>query len=66
MFPSDTLENGNLIQSGPYPFTADTQKIDCDANQGRFVSYFFDSNEAGGNYQSGQTLLDYEIGDVRP
>ncbi len=66
MFPSDTLENGQIIQSGPYYFTADTQKIDADANQGRLVSYVFDSNIVGGNYQAGQTLLDYEIGDVQP
>lgn len=66
MFPSDSVENGLVIQSGPYTFTPDTQKIDCDGNQGRLVSYVFDSNVAGGNYQAGQTLLDYEIGDVQP
>lgn len=66
MFPSDTLENGQIIQSGPYSFTPNTQKIDADANQGRLVSYVFDSNMVGGNYQAGQTLLDYEIGDIQP
>lgn len=66
MFPSDTLENGQIIQSGPYTFTPDTQKIDVDSNQGRLVSYVFDSNVMGGNYQAGQTLLDYEIGDIQP
>lgn len=66
MFPSDTVENGQTIQSGPYSFNEDTQKIDVNGTQGRLVSYVFDSNEAGGNYQLGQTLLDYEIGDVQP
>jgi hypothetical protein len=66
MFPSDTLENGNLIQSGPYTFTPDTQKIDDVNSQGRLVSYVFASNEAGGSYQAGKSLLNFEIGDVRP
>jgi hypothetical protein len=66
MFPSDTLENGQIIQSGPYTFSPDTQKIDADGNQGRLVSFVFKSNIRGGNYQAGQCLLDYEIGDVQP
>lgn len=66
MFPSDSLENGQMIQSGPYTFTPDAQKIDAESNQGRLVSYMFRSNQVRGNYQSGQTLLDYEIGDVQP
>lgn len=66
MFPSDSLENGQLIQSGPYSFTPDTQKVDDVNSQGRLVSFVFNSNVAGGTYQGGQTLLDYEIGDVNP
>lgn len=66
MFASDTLANGRLEQSGPYTFTPDTPKVDDVSSQGRLVSYIFSSNETGGNYQSGQTLLDYEVGDVNP
>lgn len=66
MFPSDTLENGRLIQSGPYIFNKDTQKVDDVTSQGRLVSYVFRSNVVGGNYQAGDILLDYEIGDVNP
>lgn len=66
MFASDTVANGNLIQAGPYRFLPDTQKIDDVTSQGRLVSYVFSSNEAGGTYQAGQTLIDYEIGDVNP
>lgn len=66
MFPSDTLLNGKLLQSGPYSFNGDTQKIDYVNSQGRLVSFVFDSNVVGGAYQAGKTLLDYEVGDVRP
>jgi hypothetical protein len=66
MFASDTLANGRLIQSGPYPFTPDTPKIDDISSQGRLASYLFTSNVSGGNYQGGETLLDYEVGDVNP
>lgn len=66
MFPSDTLANGQLIPSGPYTFNGNTQKVDDVNSQGRLVSFVFDSNVAGGTYQAGQTLLDYEIGDVSP
>lgn len=66
MFASDTIQNGQIIQAGPYPFTPDTQKVDNINSQGRLVSYVFDSNVIGGNYQAGQTLIDYEIGDMKP
>lgn len=66
MFPSDTLLNGQIIQTGPLSFTNDTQKIDTVNSQGRLVSYVFRSNEVGGNYQKGQSLVDYEIGDMKP
>lgn len=66
MFPSDTLENGRLIQSGPYTFNNNTQKVDDVTSQGRLVSYVFRSNVVSGNYQAGDILLDYEIGDVNP
>jgi len=66
MFPSDTIENSQLIQTGPFTFTPNTQKIDNINSQGRLVSFVFDSNTIGGVYQAGQTLLDYEIGDVQP
>lgn len=65
MFPSDSLTNGQIIQQGPEAFNPDTQKIDL-SSQGRLVSYVFRSNVIGGNYQAGQTLLDYEIGDEKP
>jgi hypothetical protein len=66
MFPSDTVENGQIIQVGPITFNGDTQKIDTVACQGRLVSYVFTSNEVGGTYQAGQTLIDYEFGDMKP
>jgi hypothetical protein len=66
MFASDTLANGQTIQTGPISFNGNTQKIDDVDSQGRLVSYVFRSNEVGGVYQAGQTLLDYEIGDVKP
>lgn len=66
MFPSDSLENGNMRQVGPYPFGPDTQKIDDVNSQGRLMSFVFESNEAGGDYQAGKTLLDFDVGDVRP
>lgn len=66
MFPSDSLSNGQIIQTGPLSFGPDTQKVDTVTSQGRLVSYVFSSNEVGGNYQGGQTLIDYEIGDMKP
>lgn len=66
MFPSDTLENGQLIPNGPITFNNETQKLDTVSCQGRLVSYLFNSNQIGGTYQAGQTLIDYEIGDMKP
>lgn len=65
-FPSDTLENGRLIQNGPYTFDFETPKIDAVNSQGRLVSFRFESNEIGASYQMGKTLLNYNIGDDRP
>ena len=65
-FPSDTIANGNLTQNGPYTFDLNTQKIDAVNSQGRLVSFRFESNELGGTYQMGKTLLNYNVGDVRP
>lgn len=66
MFASDTIANGNLLQTGPFTFNGNTRKVDDVTSQGRLVSFVFQSNVAGGFYQGGQTLLDYEIGDVNP
>lgn len=66
MFPSDDLINGGIIQKGPFIFNGNTTKIDDVDSQGRLVSFVFRSNVVGGTYQMGQTLLDYEIGDVMP
>lgn len=66
MFPSDTLENGGIIQTGPFEFIPETDKVDDINSQGRLPSVVFSSNEAGGDYQTGQPLLDYEVGDIQP
>lgn len=65
-FPSDTIINGRLIISGPYTFDLNTQKIDAVNSQGRLVSFRFESNEVGGTYEMGKSLLNYNIGDSRP
>lgn len=65
-FPSDTVDNNKIQVKGPYSFDNDTQKIDSINSQGRMVSYLFKSNEVGGGYTMGKTLLNYDIGDVRP
>ncbi|HXB10821.1 MAG TPA: hypothetical protein VNZ45_02460, partial [Bacteroidia bacterium] len=65
-FPSDTTSNGQIIKSGPYVFDMNTQKIDAVTSQGRLVSFRFESNQLGGSYQMGKTLLNYNIGDDRP
>jgi hypothetical protein len=63
-FPSDTIANGRVIQSGPYTFDLDTQKIDDLSSQGRLSSFRFESNEIGGTFHMGKPLLTYGIGDV--
>lgn len=65
-FPSDTIENGRLIEKGPYIFNLNTSKIDAVNSQGRLVSMKFESNEIGGNYHMGKTLLNIDMGDIRP
>src|SRR5271154_2256264 len=65
-FPSDTIANGKLTRNGPYTFDLNTQKIDAVNSQGRLVSFRFESNELGGAYQMGKTLLNYNVGDDRP
>lgn len=65
-FPSDTAANGKLQSFGPYNFNLNTQKIDAVTSQGRLVSFRFESNEIGGAYEMGKTLLNYNIGDERP
>jgi len=65
-FPSDTEENNKVQIKGPYLFDNNTQKIDAVNSQGRLVSFVFESNEVGGGYTMGKTLLNYDIGDVRP
>ena len=51
--------------SPPYYFDNTTEAIDV-ALMGRQVSFVFESNEAGGNFQVGKTLLNYTRGDSRP
>jgi hypothetical protein len=65
-FPSDTDDNNKIQVKGPYLFDNNTQKIDDVNSQGRLVSFVFESNEVGGGYTMGKTLLNYDIGDVRP
>jgi hypothetical protein len=65
-FPSDTLANGRLIQSGPYTFDVNTPKIDAINSQGRLVSLVFESNEIGGNYHMGKPLINIDGGDTQP
>lgn len=66
MFASDTTINGKLIESGPYTFDLNTQKVDDINSQGRLVSIVFRSNEIEGAYKMGKTLLCFDIGDVQP
>jgi len=51
-------------ESAPYVFDSTTNKIDM-KEQRRELRLKFESNEAGGNYQLGRTLLNATIGDVR-
>jgi len=50
--------------SNPYPFTADTHKIDM-REQGRQLRIRCTSNVSGGNYQLGKMLINGTFGDVR-
>ncbi len=64
-FPSDSIENGRVKISGPFTFNLNTQKIDVSL-QGRLANYIFESNEIGGTFEMGKTLLHYNVGDARP
>lgn len=55
---------GADVASNPYIFTPDTQKIDF-REQRREMSLTFSSNEVGGFYEMGQTLLYVTLGDGR-
>lgn len=66
MFASDTTINGKLLITGPYTFDLDTQKVDDINSQGRLVSVVFRSNELGGAFKMGKTLLGFDVGDVQP
>lgn len=57
--------NAPFVFSNPYPFTPDTFKIDT-REQRREMYLRFDSNEVGGFYMLGQTLMLMRLGDVRP
>lgn len=57
--------NADVVSSDPYPFTNTTLKIDM-REQRREMYLRFDSNEVGGFYQLGQTLMLMRFGDVRP
>ena len=50
--------------SDPYPFSADTEKIDM-RQQSRHVMLKFESNTVGGNYEGGRQLVHTEMGDNR-
>ena len=51
--------------SGPYLFGPNTEKIDLRVEY-REVSFKFESNAVGGDYQLGRTMLTCELGDERP
>ena len=51
--------------SGPYVFTADTEKIDLRVEH-REVRLEFESNTIDGNYEMGRLLITAEYGDERP
>lgn len=59
-----------ITSSNPYPFlpgqeVVELAKIDT-TNMGRLVSFRFESNVEGGNYEMGKVVLNYAPGDVRP
>lgn len=55
---------GAYKQSNPYPFDANTDKIDM-REQRREIRLRFESNVQGGHYEMGKVLLHLEAGDVR-
>ena len=54
----------DMKTSVPFTFDATTQKIDC-REQRREIRLYFESNEAGGDYEMGKILMHLEAGDVR-
>lgn len=57
--------NANDVISAPYGFDASTDRIDI-REQRRELNLIFESNEIGGFYEMGQTLLYFRVGDARP
>jgi hypothetical protein len=53
-----------VVDSSPYPFDPTTLKIDM-REQRREMRLRFESNVAGGNYQTGRVLLSMTTGDSR-
>lgn len=77
-FEPDIVQSGDLKMTAltrKRPQSADSEKVynvaesadkvDTDVN-GRIIRLKFESNEAGGNYQFGQSMLHLEPGDGRP
>jgi hypothetical protein len=56
---------GSVENSGPYPFDADTGKIDLRVEH-REIRLKFTSNQVNGNYEMGRLLITAEYGDERP
>jgi hypothetical protein len=56
---------GNPENNGPYPFGADTEKIDLRVEH-REMRLQFTSNTIDGNYEMGRILITAEYGDERP
>jgi hypothetical protein len=54
----------NVVDSDPYPFDPTTLKIDM-REQRREMRLRFESNVAGGTYQTGRVLLSVTTGDSR-
>lgn len=56
---------GPITSSDPITFNASTTHIDLTV-QGRLTSYKFISNESGGYFEMGKTMLNYTPGNPRP
>lgn len=65
-----SFAQSTVQESLPYIFSPGVEVVELakvDTYQmGRLVSFKFESNVAGGNYQAGKVLLNYAPGDVRP
>lgn len=55
----------DFVEGNTYTFDSTTQKIDM-REQFREIHLYFESNEVGGDYQAGQTLIQISAGDGRP